>query len=310
MWDRYQQIRPVIKRITDVHVSVYAGNASFFLIISIFPGLMAFMTLLQYTGLEATNLVSLLENILPDSFLPLAESVINELYASSGGRVISLSVITMIWLASKGVMGLLNGLNAVYGVNETRGYIIKRLISMVYMVALLLTLLLTLLIHVFGQRVQAFLEGKLPILATVFSFAIYFRWIFLIAVLTFFFTSLFMALPNHRIKIRAALPGAAAAAVAWLIFSSAFSFYINNFSNYSYFYGSLTTLIVGMLWLYFCMNILFYGGMLNVVLDAWLQKRKVAKLAAQAEQAAETEETEEQAPPQTGRRKRKSRAPS
>jgi membrane protein len=109
--------------------------------------------------------------------------------------------------------------------------------------------------------------------------ALHFRVLVLIGLLSLVFTSCFLALPNRKSKLRSAIPGALLSAVAWVVFSSVFSFYINNFAHYSHFYGSLTTLVVSMLWLFFCMNILFYGGMVN----AWLEQRRQGRRTARRE---------------------------
>jgi membrane protein len=277
MVETYRRLKTLSKRIFDIHVSVYAGNASFFLMIAAFPALMMLMTLLQYTPLTEADVISALSSVVPSSFQPLLEYFLNDLYASSAGTVISISAVSAIWLASKGVMGVLSGLNAVYGVEETRSYVRRRLISMIYMVALLVALLLTLVLHVFGRKLQALLAQRFAFLAKIFSIALHFRVLVLIGLLSLLFTSCFLALPNRKSRLRSAIPGALLSAVAWVVFSSAFSFYINNFAHYSHFYGSLTTLVVSMLWLFFCMNILFYGGMVNARLEQRRQRRKTVR---------------------------------
>ncbi len=274
MLEKYQKLNQYIKQISKAHVSVYAGNASFFLIIAAFPALMMLLTLLQYTPLTADDVISALNGLIPSALLPMVEYMFYDLKSASAGTVISITAISAIWLASKGVMGVLNGLNAVYGAEETRYYPLRRLISMIYMVALLVALLLTLILHVFGQRLQALLLARVPFLGRLFAMALQFRYVFLIGMLTLVFTSCFLVLPNHKVKLRSAFPGALLSAVGWVLFSSVFSFYINHFSNYSAFYGSLTTLVVFMLWLYICMNILFYGGMFNAYLDKRRTRRR------------------------------------
>ncbi len=69
-----------------------------------------------------------------------------------------------------------------------------------------------------------------------------------------------------RVSLLRALPGAAGASLGWLVFSSLFSVYVQHFGSYSVFYGSLAGIAMAMLWLYVCMSILFYGGVLNCLL--------------------------------------------
>lgn len=73
-------------------------------------------------------------------------------------------------------------------------------------------------------------------------------------------------LPNHIVQLKVQLMGAAFSAVGWMIVSWIFSVYLNIFKGFSSMYGSLTTIVLIMLWLYFCMYILLLGGEVNVIL--------------------------------------------
>ena len=86
------------------------------------------------------------------------------------------------------------------------------------------------------------------------------------ALLTLLFWAILCVFPNRRIPLLRALPGAAGASLGWLVFSSLFSVYVQHFGSYSVFYGSLAGIAMAMLWLYVCMSILFYGGVLNCLL--------------------------------------------
>ena len=86
------------------------------------------------------------------------------------------------------------------------------------------------------------------------------------AILIIFFLILFLAIPNRKSSILDELPGAIIAAAGWMIFSYLYSFYIDNIGSFSNMYGSLTTIVFLMLWLYFCMYILFFGAEINNIL--------------------------------------------
>ena len=77
---------------------------------------------------------------------------------------------------------------------------------------------------------------------------------------------MYAALPNKRNSFRESLPGALLASVGWLVFSDLYSVYVENFSGYANIYGSVYALALSMLWLYFCISIVFYGGALNAYL--------------------------------------------
>ena len=81
------------------------------------------------------------------------------------------------------------------------------------------------------------------------------------------FTLFYLVLPNRRRRLTRALPGALGAAIAWNVFSSALSFYVNHFPHASSLYGSLTLLLFSLLWLYICISIIFYGALFNRLLE-------------------------------------------
>ena len=95
------------------------------------------------------------------------------------------------------------------------------------------------------------------------------RFFLLLGAQTLLFTTLYMVLPNRRNRFADSLPGAMFASAGWLIFSDLFSMYVEHFPNYANIYGSVYAVALSMLWLYFCVSIVFYGGVLN----AYLTKR-------------------------------------
>ena len=79
---------------------------------------------------------------------------------------------------------------------------------------------------------------------------------------------LYMVLPNGKNRFGDSLPGALLASSGWLVFSDLYSIYVENFSGYANVYGSVYAVALSMLWLYCCLSILFYGGVLNRYLAA------------------------------------------
>ena len=94
------------------------------------------------------------------------------------------------------------------------------------------------------------------------------RFFLLLILQSLIFTLMFMVLPNQRNRFVASLPGGILSSIGWLVFSDLFSIYVENFNSYSNIYGSVYAVALGMLWLYCCLSILFYGGALNHFLNA------------------------------------------
>ena len=137
---------------------------------------------------------------------------------------------------------------------------------MAYTFAFLLVLLLTLVLGVFGEALLASLPPATGGLGWFLSEVVDFRFLLMLLLQTGLFSAMFMVLPNRKNKLSESFPGAVLAAVGWLIFTRLFSYYVEHFSNYSNLYGSVYALALSMLWLYFCLSIVFYGGALNRML--------------------------------------------
>ncbi len=251
------------QRLSSLRIPIFAANASFFLVLAVFPTLLLLLGLLRYTGLPVSYLTGLLEGVLPEALLPGARRLILSTYYNSSGALVSLSAGTALWSASRGLYGLLTGLNALYNVPEDRGWFYTRAISVFYTFGFLLVMLLTLVLHVFGTTLLRALSNTPGAFFRILCQVVDLRSVLLLAIQTLFFTLLFMVLPNRKNPFSESLPGALFASCGWLIFTNLYSIYVNHFSGLSNIYGSVYALALSMLWLYCCMSILFYGGAIN-----------------------------------------------
>ena len=259
MWENW---RKRLETLSDLQIPVYAANACYFLAIAIFPALLLILASLRYTALSATDLIRFLEGILPSALMGAAESLIVSTYYNSSAGLLGISAVAALWSASRGIHGLLTGLNSIYGVQENRGWLETRLISMGYTFVFLILLLVTLVFQVFGQALAErfwtlrFLVGMID-----------WRSVWLLVVQILIIDLIYMVLPNKRNRFLHSLPGAVIAAVGWQIFSGGFSYYVEHMlSRYTNIYGSIYTVAIGLLWIYCCMCILLFGGLVNRLL--------------------------------------------
>ena len=214
------------KRISQMQIGIHAANAGYFIMLSVFPTLVLLLGLLRYTDIDAGDLLSALSGVIPEALLPAAEKLLISTYAYSSTAVLSLSAVSVLWSASRGIYGLLRGLNSIYGVEENRGYFYTRSISVLYMFLFLLVLALTLVLNVFGEA----LLDKLPLLQgnlwRLLAEIVDFRFILLLILQTVIFTAMFMVLPNRKNHFSDSFPGAVFASAGWLLFSNLFSIYV------------------------------------------------------------------------------------
>ncbi len=243
------------------NISAYAASIAFFFFLSIVPMLIVICTVIPYTPLTEENLVQAITDITPDIADPLAESLVAEVYERSAG-ILSVAIIATLWSAAKGVMALIQGLNAVNGVTEKRNYFVVRGVACFYTFVMLIVVILSLFLNVFGNRFVDIALYRIPQLKRLVSLAMHFRFLVVWAVLTLLFAMIYAFLPDDKLRFREQIPGATFSAVVWSIFSWGFSLYVNNSDSYGI-YGSLAIIIIILLWMYFCMYIIMIGAYLN-----------------------------------------------
>ena len=246
-----------ITKVKYDHVSSFAGHAALFLLMSLFPMAMFCISMFSYLPIDTVRFTQYLINIIPEGFTPLLNQILEEAYAESTTMMKSFTIIVMLFCASKGVYAVIIGMNAVYGIRETRSTPLLYALAVSYVVILFAAIGLMMVLIVLGNNIFNWLLQFVPGLSVFSSLFRYGKYFFLL---------IYMNVPNRRSKIRYEFFGALFSTIAWLVFSWAFSFYISNFGNYSVTYGSLATVVIFILWLYGTMNIIFVGAEMNVVL--------------------------------------------
>lgn len=257
----------LVRHILDLNIPLYAANAGFFIILSLFPALVLVLSLLRYTGLQVASLVEVLSDIIPTALMDTAEELILSTYENSSGALVGVSAVTAVWSASKGIYGLMRGLNNVCGVTEDRSWLHTRFVSVIYTFVFLGILLLTLVLHVFGGTLLELVPLNRNKCFRILSGIVDFRFLLLLALQTLVFMLLFAFLPNGRNRLRNTVPGALLASLGWLILSDLFSIYVEHFASLSNIYGSVYTIALAMLWLYFCLSLIFYSAAFNQYLE-------------------------------------------
>lgn len=256
--------KQIFDKFSRDEMSVYAAQVSFFIILAAFPFLMLLLAVIQIIPfINESDLLKILVDLVPNTLDALVINVIETIYSGSPVAILSATAVAALWSSSRGMLSIERGLNRVYDVKIQRNYIYRRIICSGYTIVFSLVCVLSLVLLVFGEMLQRQLLVWFPMLNR-FSFMIsQGRTIFTLFLLIIFFVGLYTFLPFKKQKIRYQFPGAVFAALAWSLFSIAFSIYFKYFKSYANMYGSLTAIVLLMLWLYFCICILFLGAEIN-----------------------------------------------
>ncbi len=260
-------------------INAYAAQAAFFIILSFIPFLMVFSSLLQYTPITAQQMMDTIARIVPDSLTANVMSVVEEVY-SRPVALISVTAILAIWSAAKGMQYITDGLNSVNDLEETRNWLVLRIWAVLYTIVFMIVILFALFVGVFGEQLHRLANQSVSTLRPMLGILHVGRGLGMFAILILIFCVMFMALPNRKLTFKGQIPGAMLCALGWYVISFGLSIYVEYFNGFSM-YGSLTTIALVMLWIYFCMYTMLLAAEVNVVFHEriviWLRVRKRKK---------------------------------
>ncbi|PDL69325.1 ribonuclease [Listeria monocytogenes] len=268
----------VSARVGRNDVSGNAAQLAYYMLFSIFPMLLIAATLLAYLHIDKDSVFNMIKEFAPDQIMDFLEENLNNLLTQKNGGLLSIGIIATLWSASNGMNAVMKSLNKAYGVTNKRNYVVQRLLSMFFTLAMLATVGATLLLLVFGQRIGMFLINHLNFSEDFLSFWNNLRWTVTLIVIFVVFTFLYWVAPNRRSTLISVLPGALFSTIGWTVASVGFAYYVNNFGNYSATYGSIGVIIILMLWFYLTGIILMIGGELNATLAIRKKKKELGEI--------------------------------
>ncbi|EAF7948731.1 YihY/virulence factor BrkB family protein [Listeria monocytogenes] len=268
----------VSARVGRNDVSGNAAQLAYYMLFSIFPMLLIAATLLAYLHIDKDSVFNMIKEFAPDQIMDFLEENLNNLLTQKNGGLLSIGIIATLWSASNGMNAVMKSLNKAYGVTNKRNYVVQRLLSMFFTLAMLATVGATLLLLVFGQQIGMFLINHLNFSEDFLSLWNNLRWTVTLIVIFVVFTFLYWVAPNRRSTLISVLPGALFSTIGWTVASLGFAYYVNNFGNYSATYGSIGVIIILMLWFYLTGIILMIGGELNATLAIRKKKKELGEI--------------------------------
>ncbi len=248
-----------------------AAQVAFYIVISFVPFIMLLLSTLSSIKLDGYSILESLISRLPDTASSFLHSLFSKDSISTFGMV-SVTAVTTLWSSSTAMFSIVKGLNDIFMIREKTNYWKARGISLIYTLAFDVAIVITIAINVFGGTVYNWLLHltSFPVADFLHNIKDYFSFVFLFI----FFTLTFKLIPSKaKVKFKFAVFGGLISTVGWLLFSFFFSVFVENFAHYASVYGSLAAIVVVMLWLYFCMYIMFFSG--EIV--AWLQFSSLRK---------------------------------
>ena len=266
-------MKKLIEKIINNHIDEYTAQCAYFTILAFIPLIMLILTLTKYIGIEQNSLFYILNGMMPSSTLSdRILGIVKEVYSKSLGTV-TISAIFVLWSAGKGFVALCKGLYASYEVEPPKKFMHFRIRGMFCTVIFIVLIVLSLIVLVFGRSINLLLQEKFNIFNNFINVILKSKVILSIIVLTFVFILVYKFIPKHKYKLKYQIPGAIFAAVACNILSIFYSMYVNIFTGFSVMYGSLTTVVLAMMWVYACMYCILLGANINDMICQKMQKK-------------------------------------
>jgi len=257
-----------------------ASSLSFNFFLALFPAIIFFFTLIPYLPITnfQTTLFEILQTFLPSNAFETVKSTISDIITNKRSGLLSVGFIMTLYFATNGVNAIIEAFNHTYHTVETRSWIRQRLISLFLVIILSVLLIISILLITIGSFVLNYLvdygilKGQLTIYLLFAS-----RWIILLAMLFFGVSFLYYFAPAKKKTFRFISAGSTLATILTLIATLGFNYYVANFSKYNALYGSIGTLIIVLMWIYFNAIILLIGFELNASISFAKKRGKEIK---------------------------------
>lgn len=261
-----------LKKLEKHHVSEYATQCAYYIILAFIPFIILLFSLVQFTNLGKDAIFFLAEEIIPGNIYDFVENVMKEASFKSIGTL-SLSIVILVWSAGKGFFALCKGFHYIYETPKEYNYWFVKLKSMISILIFVVMTVAVLFLIAFGNKIVNFIQTKYTSLSATINLILNWRIIWQCLILFLLFWLMYKYVPNHKVKFKTQIPGAAFAAIGWYFLSYIFSVYLRIFTNFSVVYGSLTSVILLMIWMYWCMFTILVGAEIN----AWMDKQNKKK---------------------------------
>lgn len=255
--------KEIIKKFKYQNVSAFGAQLAYFFLLSLFPFLIFLISILSLFSISMDGAFNILSKIAPNEAVVIIKDYVKNLLPTRSINVLSVSFLATIWSSSRGINALINGLNNAYEVQETRGFFKKRILAMFFTILVAFSIVLALTIPSMGMDFLLWISKFVGLTEVMIKLWYYLRWLIIIFILFLVLGVLYLAAPSKRLRFKEIIPGTIFAIFGWIAISLGFSYFVNNFRNYTIVYGSLTAIIVLMIWLYLSGVILIIGGEMN-----------------------------------------------
>lgn len=261
---KFPSIKIILDNMREDHISEFSAQCAYYVILSFIPFVILLLTLIQYTNIEQQQLFDIISKIIPSNMSEIVLGIVREVYSKSAGTV-SISLIFTLLSADRALFALVKGLHLIYNYsdNKRKPMIYLKLTSILQTMIFIILVTIGAVILVFGTPIISTIQEKFGLLenyniiSKILTQMVYAFIAFLL------FLCLYKFMPGHKITFKSQIPGAIFSSIALIVISFVFSKYLDIFKGFSITYGSLTALMLVMMWTYACFYVIFLGAEIN-----------------------------------------------
>jgi membrane protein len=274
----YDVVDFFIRGIQKGAITSRASSFSFNFFLAVFPAIIFFFTIIPYipiAGFQDT-LLELLRDFIPEKVYGTVEETLFDIIKRQHGGLLSIGFILAMYFSTNGINSLIESFNQTYHTIETRSAFKQRLVSILLVVILSVLVIVAIVLMIVGPIILEFLVSR-DIFRNDFTLRLIIlgKWVIVVALFFFAFSFLYYLAPAKRSRFRFISAGSSLATLLTILTSVGFNYYANNFIKYNSLYGSIGTLMIVMLWIYFNAIIVLIGFELNASISKARIKRGV-----------------------------------
>ena len=254
------------KGIMNGSITTRAASLAFNFFLAFFPSIIVAFTLIPYIPIKdfQQTLMDLIEKILPPLTNTVTFTTIEDIINNPRGGLLSIRFLLALYFSTNGVNSLIVAFNASYHINESRSLIKQRVLSLMITMILSILVFISIILIIFNQSITHYIIEHGLIKVNIQNIILIGQWIIMITMLFFGISIVFYLAPAIKSKWKIISAGSIFSTVFIIMTSVLFSYYVDNFSQYNKIYGSIGTLIIILLWIYFNCITLLIGFELNV----------------------------------------------
>ena len=261
-------IRSILKKNSEDNIPAIAARSAFFIILSFVPFMIFALAVITRFGISQSDIEGLMNGLfVSEDIAEWVNSIFRESYSAATGVAVT-TVILALWSAGKGVYSITEGIRVIYRLPNKYNWFVKRIFSMGYTVLMFAAIILTtvgLVLSEFADSLVKPIVKNMPLIVDLLYTLRYFIILIIVTLLIALALKIYL---RRRVEdkscasFKAQLPGAVLTSAGWVVLSLGIKIYVNYFNGFSL-YGSLGTLAIIMVWIYFSIYIFAVGVQIN-----------------------------------------------